>query len=198
MANRTYQLEIQGILLSSYRETVLHFQSTNTADGDTVAAGESLNNGFASSLLALWLATLPSSYSLIRTAARRVALKPSAGTCKYYLQGSQPGTRGSQATAQQMCPSIFLIPTMGVKSGGKIFWPAVPQGDYTNNFPSAGWKSAVDAFIAAAVAGFTNSGMTWTLAIFSRKNGTTSNVAGHTFSPVVGYQSKRRKPVGGI
>lgn len=192
MANRCYALTIQGMLLDQYRENVLHFQSTGTADNDTLAAGESLNSGFFSSILGLWLDTLPSSYYVQRTTARRVDLKPSATAHKYYAVGSRPGTRGTDGTAQQTSPSIFLIPTMGTFSGGKIFWPTIPQGDLTNSVAASAWQTAVNTCIAAMVSGFTNSGITWTLAIFSRKHHTISNVVGHTFSPLVGFQVGRR------
>lgn len=198
MANRIFSLQIQGVLNASYRDTVLHFQSTGTNDNDTVAAGESLCNGWNTAIRALWLATLPGSYFLVRLQARREVLHPSAETCKYYGVGADPGTRGSTANAQQICPAVFLVPTMGVKSGGRIFWPCIPDGDIVQGVPVAGWQTAVDAVIAALVAGFTNAGITWTLAVFSRKLGTVSNVASHSMSPVVGFQGKRRKPVGAV
>jgi hypothetical protein len=198
MANRAFQLSVQGILNSSYRETVLHFQSTGTNDNDTLAAAESLCNGWHTAVRALWLATLPPTYFLVRLAARRVQLKPSATGCKYYGIGLDPGTRGADAGPQQTCPSIFLVPTMGVKSGGRIFWPSIPQGDLIQSALAAGWQTAVDAAIAAMVTGFTNAGITWTLCVFSRKLGTISNVASHNYSPVIGYQGRRRKPIGAV
>lgn len=198
MANRCFSLNIQGVLQSSYRETVLHFQSTGTNDNDTLAAAESLVNGWHTAIRALWLATLPPSYYLIRLEARRELLHPSAEGRKFYGVGADPGTRGSNATAQQLCPSIFLVPTMGVKSGGKIFWPAIPQGDLVQGSPATAWQTTVDAVLAAQISGFTNAGITWTQCILSRKLGTFSNISSHSYSPVVGFQSKRRKPVGAV
>jgi hypothetical protein len=130
--------------------------------------------------------------------ARRATPKPSAVAHTAYGYGSVTGSRGSNAVGQQTCPSIMLVPTMGVKSGGRIFWPDIPAGDLAQSSYSAGWKTAVDAAIAAMVTGFTNAGITWTLAIFSRKLGSTSNVAGHNYSPVIGFQGRRRKPVGAV
>lgn len=198
MANRCYSLEIQGVLNSSYRECVLHFQSTGTADNDTLAAGESLCNGFHASLRTLWLATLPLTYSLVRLAARRVDLKPSVTAHRYYGIGLNTGTDGANATSQQLCPSIFLVPTMGTKSGGKIFWPAISQAQCVQGVVTIAWQTLVDAFIAAAISGFTNSGITWTLAVYSRKLNTISNVASHSYSPVVGFQNRRRTPIGAV
>lgn len=198
MANRVYALNIEGIMAASYRQTVLHFQSTGTNDNDTLAAAESLCAGFNASCMTSFLATLPSQYMVVRLTARRVGLKPSATGCLYYGVGLKPGTRGSDCTAQQLCPSIFLVPTMGTKSGGKIFWPAVPQGDVVQNSPAAGWITVLNTAIAAMVSGFTNAGITWTLGIYSRKLNSVSNVTSHSMSPVLGFQSRRRKPVGAV
>lgn len=198
MATRVYQLSIQGVLLTSYRETVLHFTSPDTNDNDTVAAGESLMNAFNSAALTQFLATLPAQYNLVRLTARRVALKPSATTCKFYAIGTAPGTRGTDGTGQQTCPSIFLVPTMGTKSGGRIFWPSIAQADLVQNSPSSGWQTAVNTVIATLIAGITSASMTWTLTVFSRKLGTTANITSHSFSPVVGFIGRRRKPVGAV
>jgi len=196
MPNRCYSLTIEGVLQENYRANVLHFQSTGTNDNDTLAAAESLVNGWTTSIKALWLATVPSAYSYYRLSARRVDLKPSAVGHKYTGQGLNFGTRGTDATYQQCSPSIFLIPTMGAHSGGKIFWPAVPQGDIIQNLPTVAWQTAVDACIAAMVSGFTNSSITWTLAVFSKKLNTISSVVSHTYSPFVGFLLKRRATSG--
>lgn len=198
MATEVYQLGVEGIVGTSYVECVLHFQGVGVSSGDTLAAGESLNLGFDASLRALWLATLPPNYLLTRLCSRRVSAVPSATAVESEVAGGYTGTRGTQSTGLQTCPSVFLVPTMGTKSGGKIFWPAIPQGDLNDSSYAAGWKTAVDAFIAAAVAGFTQAGITWTLCIWSRKHGSASTVAGHNFSPVIGFQGKRRKPAGAV
>jgi hypothetical protein len=198
VANRCFALTIEGCLFSSYRANVLHFQSTGTNDNDTVAAGESLINGFAGSPLTQYLATLPANYSTTRLTARRVDLKPSATTCKFFGFGTTLGTRGTDGTGQQTAPSVFLVPTMGTKSGGKIFWPTIPQADLVNNIPATAWQTLVNTFIASLISGFTNAGITWTLAVYSRKLNSIANVASHSFSPVVGFQGNRRKPVGAV
>jgi hypothetical protein len=198
MATRTYQLEIQGTLFASYRETVLHFSSPDTNDNDTLAAGESLCSAFNTSALAQFLATLPGNYSVTRLAARRVQLKPSATACRYYGIGTQPGTRGTDGTGQQTCPSIFLVPTMGTKSGGRIFWPTIPQADLVQGAPATAWQTAVNTCLATLIAGITAASMTWTLVVYSRKLGISSNITSHSFSPVVGFIGKRRKPVGAV
>lgn len=198
MATRIYQLNIEGVLQASYRQTTLHFQSGGTNDNDTVAAGESLLAAFNTSAMTNFLATLPGNYNVVRMTARRVALNPSAGTCMYYGVGLKTGTRGTDGTGQQTCPSVFLVPTMGVKSGGKIFWPTIPQADLVQSTPSTAWQTAVNTFLAGIIAGITSAGITWTLGVYSRKLQTVSNVASHSMSPVVGFIGKRRKPVGAV
>lgn len=196
MANRTFQLTLEGVLQGSYRSTVLHFQSSGTNDNDTVAAGESLLSAFDSAAKTQFLATLPAAYNLVRMTARRVSLLPSAGTCKYYGIGIVAGTRGTDGTGQQTCPSIFLVPTMGVKSGGKIFWPSIPQADLVQNSPSTAWQTAVDTLLATLIAGITAASMTWNLVVYSRALNSSASIVSHSYSPVVGFISKRRKPVG--
>jgi hypothetical protein len=192
LANRCYALTIEATLNNVYRANVLHFQSTGTNDNDTLAAGESLVTGWGASIMASWLATLPPTYGLFRLSARRVDLKPSAVAHKYYGAGLQVGTLASDCTATQTCPTIFLVPTMGAFSGGKIFWPAIPQGYMTNSRPLTTWQTPVDACIAAMITGFTSSSINWTLCVFSKKHNTISSVISHSYSPFVGFLLKRR------
>lgn len=198
MANRCYQLTLEGLVQGSYKACVLHFQSTGTNDNDTLAGAESLVNGFNTSAVTNFLATQAATYFLTRLVARRVITKPSATACKQYLVGTQVGTRPNPSTALQTCPSVLLVPTMGVKSGGRIFLPSLSVGDLNANVYLTAYLTAVNTFINGLVSGFTNSGITWTLAIFSRKTGGISNVSSHSMSPVIGYVGKRRKPVGGV
>jgi len=196
MATETYELRIQAADVASYRENVLHFSGVGVATNDTLAAAESLCTAFDGTWKSLWLATLPAQYYLVTIAARRVSPKPSAVGYITYGVGSTVGTRGSNAVAQQTCPSIFLVPTMGTKSGGKVFWPCIPAGDISSGAYSAGWKTAVDAFFTSTVAGVTVGGITWTQVIYSRKHNTSSVITGHSYSPVIGFIGKRRKPAG--
>lgn len=196
MATETYELDIDGVDVASYRSTTLHFSGVGVASGDTLAAGESLIAGFIASLETIFLSGLPTSYNLMKYRARRATPKPSAVAHTSYEVGDRTGSRPLETVAEQTCPVIFLVPTMGTKSGGKIFWPCMAKADLVNNVPGAAWKTAVNSFITAAKAGFSSGGITWTLGIFSRKHRTTSTVALWNYSPVLGFQSKRRKPVG--
>lgn len=196
MATEVYELKIDGVLNASYRQTVLHFQGVGTNANDTNAGGLSLTSGFVANLQNLFLLTLPASYSLTRLNARRAIPTPSNVVQVSNGVGNIVGTRGSNATSQQMCPSLFLVPAMGTKSGGKIFWPACPQGDMNQSIPSTAWQTAISNFMTPAIAGFTTSGITWTLVIYSKKHTSTAGITGFQFSPFVGFKNKRRKPVG--
>jgi hypothetical protein len=87
---------------------------------------------------------------------------------------------------------------MGTKSGGKVFMPAVNQGDIVNNSPIAGYITATNGFFGTAIGGVTQSGITWTLGIWSRKLKVGVLVQSASMSTRLGYQGKRRKPVGAL
>lgn len=198
MATEVYELRINGTLNASYRQTVLHFQGVGVSSGDTLAAAESLVTGWDANIKTSFLATLPGVYSLFDLQARRATPKPSAVGYKSYGPFATPGTGATNSTAQQTCPSIFLVPSMGTKSGGKIFWPAIPAGSLIDSAYQAAWMTAVNTCLAAMLAGFTTAGITWTHCIFSRKLQTAATITGHNFSPVIGFQGRRRKPAGAV
>src|SRR5215471_14675486 len=125
MSNTIHQLSIDGVDIASYRSTVLYFLATGANDNDTLSSTEALVNGWVASLQNLWLGTLPSSYNITQLRARRSAFKPSYVAHKKYNVGNLPGTRSGSSTSQQLNPVLFLVPTMGTKSGGKIFWPSI-------------------------------------------------------------------------
>jgi hypothetical protein len=87
---------------------------------------------------------------------------------------------------------------MGTVSGGKIFWPAVPQGDIFESIPQAAWQTAVNAWFTAMLAGFTNAGITWLLGVYSKKHNSFAQITGHQFSPLVGFLKKRKNPTGAV
>lgn len=198
MATETYELCIDGIEGASYRSTVLHFSGVGVNSNDTIAAADSLIQAWIATLQTLFLASLPISYSVTQLRARRAFPPPSGVSFHKYALGSQTGTRGSSGAGQQTNPVVFLVPTMGHKSGGKVFWPAVAGGDIVNSKYISAFLTATQAWANAAIAGVTASGITWNLCIFSRKLKTSANVSKITMSPVIGFQSKRRRPSGAV
>jgi hypothetical protein len=196
MATENYLLTINGGVMGSPNQTVLCFQSAGLASNDTLDAGVDLINAFAGNLEALWLACLPGTYSLNMYAARRAFPKPSAVAKLQYDASQVTGQRGSNATSYNLCPVIFLVPPMGTKSGGKVFMPAVPQGDIINNQYVAGYLTATSAFFNAAIAGAAGSGTNWKLAIYSRKLQSVQLAQSFSKSLRLGFQGRRRTPVG--
>lgn len=196
MSTENYLLNIQGTVQGQFRENVLCFQSAGLNTLDTVAAATDLVAAFIAHAEALWLACLPQSYFLDLYTAKRAFPKPSASFSTQYQVFSTLGTRGVSATSYNLCPSVFLVPPTGVKSGGKVFMPAVAQADVVNNAPIAAYTAAVGAFFAACLTGLAGSGTNWQLAVYSRKNTSAALVNTIAISPRLGFQGRRRKPVG--
>jgi hypothetical protein len=194
MATETYELRIAGNVQGQYNEVVSHWQGSGLTADDTFGSGVSLTGGWVANLQTLWLALFPGSYFLNFIVSRRVILKPSVRVFGQYQAFAAAGTRGATATSWNLCPSTFLIPPMGVKSGGKCFLPCVAQADIVNNQYIAGYKTAHAAYFNAAITGFTTSGINWKLAILSRRLNVSHLVNNISLSERIGFQSKRRYP----
>ncbi len=196
MATETYLLSVQGSLQGQYRENVLAFTSAGLGANATLDNAGDLINAFVTHGQALWLAMMPASYWLDLYSARRAFPKPSA-TANLQLQAfNVGGTRGAGATSYNLCPTVFLVPPMGTKSGGRVFLPAVSQADIVNNSYITAYANAVTAFFSAAITGFAGSGSNWQLSIYSRKNASAALVNSHGLSERLGFQGKRRRPIG--
>lgn len=196
MATENYLLSIQGSVGGQYNECVLCFQSAGLSSTDTLDSAGDLVNAFVAHGQTTWLAMLPATYSLDVLSARRAFPKPSAQAYVQNQAFSVNGTRGTSATAYNLCPSVFLVPPMGTKSGGRVFLPCVGQADIVNNQYIAGYITAIDNFFGAATSGYAGSGTNWQLAIYSRKHVSASLAQSWALSPRLGFQSRRRRPVG--
>jgi len=197
MATENYLLSIQGTQMRSYNECVLCFQSAGLSSTDTLDAGGDLCNAFAAHATPLWLQCLPQTYELNQLVARRAFPKPSAEAHIQYQIGDNPGSSGPQATSLQLCPSVFLVPPMGTKSGGRIFMPSIAEGDIADNVYAGGYIANIDLLMGVLTTGMVGSGTNWKLGIYSRKNASVSLVQTWALSGRIGFQSRRRKPVGG-
>ncbi len=198
MATENYLLSIQGDVNGQYNECILCLQSSGLSSVDTLGEGGDLINAFIAHGQAAWLNMLPATYSLMSLSARRAFPKPSAQAHTQNQAFAVIGTRGTSATTYNVCPSVFLIPQMGVKSGGRVFLPCVPQGDIVNGAYVAGYRTAIDTFFGTAITGWAGSGTNWQLAVFSRKNVSASIVASFGPSSRIGFQGRRRKPQGSV
>lgn len=196
MATETYELRVQGLAGMQYVENVLHFQGSGLTANDTLGNGQLLINAWTAHLHSFWLAMAPISYYVQLLTTRRVSATPSGEVNDQFLPFTQPGVRGSSLVANNACPSVFLTPSMGTKTGGKVFLPCVGVGDIINNGYAAGYLTAIGNFFNPAISGVVSGGSTWTLCIFSRKLGSTSTAVSFTPSPRLGFMGKRRKAVG--
>jgi len=94
VATEIYELQVEGLLVSSYRNTILHFQGVGVSSGDTLAAAESLCVGWDGNIKTSFLDTLPAAYNLTQLVARRATPAPSAEGYQRYAMGTYGGTGG--------------------------------------------------------------------------------------------------------
>lgn len=198
MATENYLLSVQGTTQASYNQCVMCFQSAGLSSTDTLDAGRDLISAFIGHAQALWLQCLPNSYQVTALTARRAFPHPSATAVKQFQFGTQTGSAGANSTSLSLCPSIFLVPPMGTKSGGRVFMPCVSDGDYLNNAPAAGYLANIGLVFGAMITGLAGSGTNWKLAIYSRRNGSAALALTFGISSRIGFQGRRRKPVGGV
>jgi len=196
VATELYELTVEGIHNGQFVENVLHFVGGNLTANDTWENGADLLQSFEDNILPLYLGCLPATYQLTRTTARRAITKPSVVRHRQYQMGSLPGTLGAEASSYQLCPSIFLVPPMGVTTGGKIFMPCVAEGQIIGNTYQASYIAAIVAFCNAMLTNFGSSAITWQLGIYSRKHGTYSLALQTELSPLIGFQGRRKRAVG--
>ncbi len=196
MATEFYLLSIQGSLNGQYNESVQCFQGVGTSPTDTLDAGLDLIGAWIASLATHWLAALPQTYFLDRLAARRAFPKPSATAHNQFAAFSTSGTFSANAASYNLCPVVLLIPPSPTKTQGKVFMPACPIGGVTNNALGATYRTALDAYFNPAIVGVTGSLATWTLSVYSRRNASAVPVVQASHSLKIGFQGRRRRPVG--
>jgi hypothetical protein len=196
MAIGLYRTEWRGNLKGQFRENVIHYRLNPDPGTNGFDTANDLLIALNSTFLSLWLNMLPPDYSLSAIFARQIGPVGGSYATIDFEEGTQVGTRGTEAASQQLCPCITLIPGIGVKSSGRIFLPAVDKADYSMNAPSIPFQGAVAAFMNPSIAGFSVAGGTASIAIFSRKLNTSNEVSTYHLSPVIGYQRKRARPAG--
>lgn len=196
MAIGLYRTEWRGNLMGQYRENVIHYRLNPDPGGNGFDTSLALVTALHTTFKSLWLGMLPQDYFLDAIFARQIGPITSSYASVDYQPMIEQGTLGTNATSQQLCPCITLIPPMGVKSAGRVFLPAVPSTMINLNQPTAGYQTAIGAFFNPSIAGFSVSGGTASIAIFSRKLNVSSEVSTFNFSPVIGYQRRRARPIG--
>lgn len=198
MATENYLLSIYGTSFLSYQENVLCFQSAGLSSTDTIDSANDLINAFRTHLESLWLDCIPGSSYVTGYSAMRAFPKPSATAWQMLAPGSVGGNQAGSAGAVNVCPAVHLIPPMGTKTGGRVFMPAPATDQVVNNAYDAAYVAAIDALFANALSGAAGSGTNWKLAIYSRVNQSASLALAYNLSNRIGFQGRRRKPVGGV
>lgn len=196
MAIGLYRVDFRGNLVGQFRENVFHLRLDPEPAANPFDTANAIALALNTTFKPLWLAMLPSDYALDAMLVRR--LGPTGGPYAIidYQSGVAIGTRDTDTAGQQLCPCVTLIPPMGVKSAGRFFLPAVGKTQIQMNVYTAGYRTAVSNFFTPLIAGFSVSGGTATLAIFSRKTNTSSTAVTFNLSPALGYQRKRARPIG--
>ena len=195
MSSEVYELRINSATTTERQQNVLHFVGGNITGDDTFSNGKFLLDAWTTNIKAKWLACLPDNCWLESLQARRATPKPSVVRHSEFSINTEVGTFGSGMELDQLCPSVFLIPATGTKTGGKIFMPAASNGAILNNQYDAGYITAIDTLFNALLTNFGVSGKTWQLVVFSRKLATFSLVMGFSLSGRFGFQKRRRVPV---
>lgn len=193
MATDFYQLRVQGLTQTQYNECVLHFQGVNLDAANYWENAESLIGGWVSNCKDPWLDCLPETYSLMRLTAKKASPGGGAEVTRQFQFDAERGAQSGAGSGNQVCPIIRLIPPMGIKSAGRIFMPAIGEGQIANNIPSAGWFTVTGTLMDAMITGFSDATIDWKLAIFSRKNITFAECLNFDYSPVVGFQRRRAR-----
>jgi hypothetical protein len=196
MANATYQLSVTGTHYNQFVENVMCFQG-DTADGtQTLAEGQDLIDSFVSAIVPSWLACLPPTYTLDRLSTRCVVPSgPSNVAHSQVINSALIGTFGTGAVSENLCPAVNLIPPMGIKTQGRVYMPCIAKTAIDNNQFVTGYRTAVNSVFGLMRIGFSISAITWKLAIFSKKNGTSSLCLASSLSAAIGFQGRRRKPL---
>jgi hypothetical protein len=196
MANATYQMSITGTHYNQFVENVLCFQGSLADGTQTLEEGQDLIDAWIDGIIDPWCATLPETYTLDRLSTRcLLPAGPSNVAHRQVINQAFVGTFGTGAVSENLCPVMNLIPPMGVKSQGRVYMPCVAKTAIDNNQFVAGYVTAMNALFDAMIAGFSTSATDWKLAIYSKKNGTSSLALNHSLSAAIGFQGRRRRPL---
>ncbi len=196
MSNATYALTITGTHYNQFLETVMHFQGDLAVGTDTLTEGRDLIEAFRSQCEDDWLACLPPTFTLDRYVTACVLPAGSNGNAHLQMvNAGKIGTSGTAAASENLCPVVNLIPPMGIKSQGRVYMPCIAKEDIDNNIIQAGYRAATTTVFTEFRTGMVNSATRWKMAIYSKKNGTSSLMQSFSLSAAIGFQGRRRRPL---
>jgi hypothetical protein len=195
MSTECYELKVWTVGGEQEAMNTLHFKVDNGGSTNTLDIGKVLIQIFEDNWLDLFLALLPSQYSVVRLIARRVLPVASAEAKRWYNRAIKNGLLGTTAAPGNVCPAVRLVPAMGGTAINRFFIPAVASTMLIDNAIQATLQTNLDTLIGAMQAGASDSGMTASLSVYSKKNGNQVDVASWNFSGVVGFQRRRIIPL---
>lgn len=193
MATDYYRLRIQGLHQTEYNECVLHFRGVNLTTANYMTNASDLIDAWADAILDSWLAMLPASYQLLRMSASKASAGGGGEVVSAFQIGDAVGAVSGGAASQQLCPCISLIPPMGIKTAGKMFLPCIAESQISGNAVNSTWLTNVGTLMTSMMTPFSFSTIEWDQVIYSRKNGTFSQVVDYSVSPIVGFQRRRQR-----
>lgn len=194
MSTELYVLEIHGTHTSEYWQNNIYFEGENLSAGDVIVNARDLISNWLANAQSHYLDLLPSTVALERLVARRVDVAGGISIVHQFQFFDIVGTVAGGASSYQLCPIVRLIPPNGVKSAGRFFLPAIAESQIANNVPSGAWISSLAALMGVLLAGMNDGAITWTIAVYSRKLNQFHKAADYDTSPIIGWQSRRRKP----
>jgi hypothetical protein len=194
MATELYQFRLEGTHTSEYWQMVHYFIGENLSAGDVIHNAKDLISNYINNLQSPLMDLLSQTTYLSRLTAKRQDVAGGIEVNKQYDYQAFQGTVSGACSSEQLCPVVRLIPPMGVKSAGRFFLPGIAEDDIEINIPVAGWVSRLSTYMSIALAGMNDGAITWTQAIYSRKLNQYHKALDYDTSPIIGWQSRRRKP----
>jgi len=194
MAKELYRLTLSGNHTSEYWQNDLFFEGDNLSAGDVIHNAKDLLSNFLNNAMGPYLDLLPSTVYLNRIVTCRQDVAGGVQIVHQFdYQGAQ-GTISGEASSQQLCPIVRLIPPMNTKSAGRFFLPAAAEQEFEANAPTSTWLVLLSAFMNILLSGMSDGAITWTLAIYSRKNQSYTIAQDYDTSPIIGWQRRRQRP----
>lgn len=194
MSTELYVLELHGTHSSEYWQNNIYFEGENLSAGDVIVNARDLISNWRNNAEDQYLALLPSTVALERLVARRVDVAGGISVVHQYQFFDIVGAVAGGASSYQLCPIVRLIPPNGVKSAGRFFLPAIAESQIANNIPSGTWVTNLGSLMTILLSGMNDGAITWTVAIYSRKLNQFHKAADYDTSPIIGWQSRRRRP----
>jgi len=194
MANDVYQIDVLGVVDGQPWAIVLHYESTVANTTNPLLAATHLVTAFRGDVEDDLTTLLADNCTITGYKAKRV--NNTGGP--QYLNPITPVSGGFGATCD--VPSISGVVLSYYVAGGKtrsgrIFLPGLPNTAYITGAFQAGFKSSVDAFIAALNSTITSGGDTFQFGIWAAASTTFHLGSPIALSGHLGTQRRRLLPV---